>query len=173
MQVKRVVLGPDSPSMRACERIAREAGVVVAQACTNVDYPDGDRVTAATAYRAEWPDPRDGDVWVECGRRWHLKGRLRPPEGVVVIQSDPAAPPAAFLSASAVGRLTVALYGGEWSFTMGLWGLLDPEGMLHLFVSIGSLHAAASEAWTEAALRGECPGVEPGAFEEWRKTCTP
>jgi hypothetical protein len=145
------------------------------------------RVTPATAFRADWPEPREGDVWVECGpERWKFWLRNSPKMTTTLPSLDGAPswlftvirsyakdtpalpPPAEFLPASAVGLLLALKLGSGlwyWHAPHAAW-ILSDHGM-NLRSGDPLLFAAASSHWQQAALDGLCPGVEPSAFKAW------
>lgn len=197
---RRVVLGPDSPSMRLCAQLAREAGAEVVEARAQSLDQDGDetweRVTAANAYRADWPEPHDGDVWVLAApavpkgtfaATHHEHGgttEIAYKQSFTIIGPVLDASPAEFLPASTVGRLLLLIGAPSTMFDLGQ--TTDPEGWYgetprmwrHWRLSHGGrqyrfdedrtiLHTAAAEHWREAAMRGECPGVDAREFKRW------
>jgi hypothetical protein len=175
--------------MDACAVIGKEAGWEVVEATVGDRSHASDgllgptfltvRVTPATAFRADWPEPREGDVWVECAvGHWVpaiIDGRSSTvtnaaEDGATFICADPSAPPAEFLPASAVGRLATLLFNGTWHYERE-WGWWLSRNDLQLPTPEAAtdpiLFAAASSHWQQAALDGLCPGVEPSAFKAW------
>lgn len=139
------VLGAYDPEMRAIRHMLRKAGHFVAAA-----HCEGRPCTAHNAYRADALSRRvpEGSriVWVECRTDWYSAGH-----DLIVDHHHPGDPgfdasPNEFWEGSAIGQVA------------RLIGVSEPEHRL----------VAASDHCLSAAMRGECPGIDPAELMNWR-----
>ncbi len=147
MNTKDVVwaLGSYDPEMRAIRYLLGKAGYRCA-----VANRYGRRCTSSNAYNADdLSKPiKDGQqiAWVEC-----RSDRFNPDGDIIVDHHNPGdpgfdAPPSEFWEGSSIGQVSRII------------GVSNPESRL----------VAASDHCLSAAMRGECPGIDPSDLMSWR-----
>lgn len=139
------VLGAYDPEMRAIRHLLHKGGYAVVAA-----HCEGRPCTTRNAYRADALSRRVPEgtrfVWVECRADWYAPGH-----DLIVDHHNPGDPgfdalPDEFWEGSSIGQVA------------RLIGVSDPEHRL----------VAASDHCLSAAMRGECPGVDPLELMNWR-----
>jgi hypothetical protein len=146
----RLVLGAPDPEMSMIEKYARVTGMVIVYA-TAV----GQRVTGMTTYRADYPVPKLGDIWVECAPLDGGKDALALAGAMSIDHHEPGdagygAPPEDFLTASSI------------------WMILWVVGVYRDFNDFRVRVVAACDHCLTAAYAGLCPGVSREAVVEYR-----
>lgn len=138
-------LGSYDPEMRAIRFMLAKAGqrVVIANRL-------GRRCTSSNAYNADQlskpTDPCRQIIWVECRSDRFCQGR-----DLIVDHHNPGDPgyeanPSEYWEGSSIGQVSRLL------------GVSRPEHRL----------VAASDHCLSAAMRGECPGIDPSELMNWR-----
>ncbi len=140
-------LGASDPELVSIQYMLRKAGFSCALA-----YRNGKRCVSSNAYQADsllrHVDTGQQVVWVEC------RSPDYDPESDLIVdhhnEGDPgfAAPPVSYWEGSSIGQVAKLIGGKHSDFKL----------------------VAASDHCLSAAMRGECPGVDPKELMAWRIT---
>lgn len=143
----RFVLGGSDSEMKHIEFAIVEAGHEVVKAEIN-----GIRVTRGQAYRADYPSPKIGDVWVECQHVDYTKTEMYS-LGITIVdhhyEGDPGygKPPEEYWEASSIGQV---------------------YNILGLESDYEARMIAAGDHCLYAAYHSMCPGIDKEDFKSYR-----